>query len=209
MAAEEARLREKQFSHIRRLKRLMRPLPRHATLHRYPFLKWFTVFARKRAYLWSFRTKHTVPAFYAGCILAFMPLFGAQIPLAFVGALIFKANLPILVGLQLISNPLTVPFIYLTAFSIGDFLFSIFGDTGQMAQVSGLPEDTNLLKQGVYNVTVMMVGGMIIGYFAEFISSLLYRIAAIRASRSLSRMSEIRQIKSAKSSDSVSTAQEA
>ena len=150
-----------------------------------------------------------MPAFYAGCILAFMPLYGAQIPLAFLASLIFKANLPILVGLQLISNPLTVPIIYLTAFSIGDFLLSIFGDTGQMAQVSGVPEGTNLLKQGVYNVTVMMVGGMIIGYFAGFISSLVYRIAALRASRTLSRMREIRRIKSSNSPDKVSTVQEA
>ena len=49
MITEEAKLKEARFSRIRRLKRLLRPLPRRATLHKYPILNMFTVAARMRA----------------------------------------------------------------------------------------------------------------------------------------------------------------
>ena len=193
MAAEETRLQERRFSKIRRTKKLLRWLPRRATLHRYPFLKRFAYTARKRSYLWSFRTKHVMPAFLAGCILSFMPLFGIQVPLAFVASLILRANLPILVGLQLISNPLTIPVIYHAAYNIGDFSFGIFGDPSQMTQVTGIQENASLLGQGVYRVTATMVGGIVIGLCVGLVLSVIYKIAAIGAPRTLIRLREARE----------------
>lgn len=180
MTAEEARLKEARFSRIRRLKRILRPLPRRATLHKYPILNIFTVAARKRAYLWSFRSSEVVPALYAGCILTFMPLYGMQIPLAFCAAIIFRANLPILAGLQLISNPLTLPFIYWMAYQTGDFFLSIFGGSDPALEVSSSIEQSNLLLKSIRNMSAMVGGGMIIGYFTGFISSIVYRIMAKR-----------------------------
>ena len=193
MAAEETRLQERRFSNIRRAKKLLRWLPRRANLHRYPFLRRFASTARKRSYLWSFRTKHVMPAFFAGCILSFMPLFGVQIPLAFVASLILRANLPILVGLQLISNPLTLPVIYHAAYMIGDFSFGIFGDPNQMTLLTGIEENAGLLGQGVYKITAAMVGGIVIGLCFGLVLSVTYKIAAIGASRTLIRMREVRE----------------
>ena len=60
-----------------------------------------------------------MPAIYAGFILALMPLYGIQIPIALCLALFLRANLPILVGLQMLSNPLTIlPFWY-AAYQVG------------------------------------------------------------------------------------------
>lgn len=190
MVAKEIQIKERRLSNIRRTKKLLRWLPRRTNLHRYPFLYRFASVARKRSYLWSFRTRHMMPAFFAGCVLAFMPLFGVQIPLAFVASLILHANLPTLVGLQLISNPLTLPVIYHTAYTIGVIFFGIFGDTNQMAQVTKVEEQTSLFGEGVYWITAAMVGGIVIGLCVGLLLSLLYKIAAIWTSRTLIRMRE-------------------
>ena len=202
MIAEEAKLKEARFSRIRRLKRLLRPLPRRATLHKYPILNMFTVAARKRAYLWSFRSSEAVPALYAGCILTFMPLYGMQIPLAFFAAIIFRANLPILAGLQLISNPLTLPFIYWLAYQTGVFFLSIFGSSSQALEITTSIEQSNLLIKSIRNVSAMVGGGMIIGYFSGFISSIVYRIMAKRAAQTYENLKAVQKEKE-KSSASV------
>ncbi|AWT60844.1 MAG: hypothetical protein DF168_02068 [Candidatus Moanabacter tarae] len=193
MPPEFTNLKEKHFSRIRRVKRLLRPLPRRANLHRYPFIKWFAKTARNRSFLWSFRTTHVVPSLYAGCILAFMPLYGAQVPLALVTALVIRCNLPILVGLQFLSNPLTLPIIYLSAYGIGDFLLGIFGDSNSMIAFWGTDGEKTLLMESVYTVTATVVGGIIIGYFAGVLSSVVYRIAVYRAAKTFHPPSEFRK----------------
>jgi uncharacterized protein (DUF2062 family) len=127
MTIDERALKKLRGERIRRVKRWLRPLPRRANIHRYPGLKWFAESARKRAYIWSFRLQHLVPAIYAGCILAFLPLFGIQLPLALLLAILLRANLPVLAGLQFISNPVTILPIYFSAYQIGRIFLSIFG----------------------------------------------------------------------------------
>ena len=39
----------------RRIRRWLKPLPRRASIHRYPILNRFADFARRRPYLWSFK----------------------------------------------------------------------------------------------------------------------------------------------------------
>ena len=73
MTVEESELEETRWRRIRRVKKWLRPLPRRATIHRYPILKFFAESARKRIYLWSFRVENAVPAIYAGCILSLTP----------------------------------------------------------------------------------------------------------------------------------------
>jgi len=124
--SQESREKSLRFARIRRVKRFLRPLPRRANIHRYPVLSWFKETARKRDYLWSFRRKEAVPALYAGWILTLMPLYGLQIFLAFFLALGVRGNLMILVGLQLVSNPLTVLPIWYVDYVVGDALLGIF-----------------------------------------------------------------------------------
>ncbi len=108
---------EKLARHERRrwAKKLLRFMPRRAQFHKYPVVGRFAHFARKRAYLWSFKTAQMRPAFYLGSIISLLPLMGVQLPLAFILCLVLRANFMVAGGLQFITNPATaVPVYYAT-----------------------------------------------------------------------------------------------
>ena len=119
--------RELRFKRIRRLKRWMRPLPRRSNIHKYPVLKWFASTAYKRSYLWSFKGNSIKPAVFWGLIVSFSPLVGIQMLVVFFLALFLRANLPLIVALQWISNPLTMGPIYFADYKIGCFFFNYLG----------------------------------------------------------------------------------
>ncbi len=180
---------KKRFARIRRVKWLLRPLPRRAVLHRYPFISRFAQLARKMPYLWSFRPREVVPALYAGFIIAFLPLLGIQVPIAFGAAILFRANLPITVALQFISLPFTVPIIWWISYNVGDFFIGFFGSETTIQQAEALGRSqVGLIKNGLRGYMCITVGGLILGYFSGFVSSLVYRMAAVtKASKSRSR----------------------
>lgn len=193
MTAEESELNESKFRRIRRVKWWLRPLPRRTNIHRYPVLRLFADAARKRIFLWSFRVENAVPAIYAGCILTLMPIYGIQIPLSFFLAVILRANLPILAGLQIVSNPITVIPIWFAAYQIGRHFLSVMG-----VEVMRLGRDEvqlmlNNFVHGnwgdnlqpvliVFGVTNL--GAIIMGIFFGLIASFIYRIVAIRTAAS-------------------------
>jgi uncharacterized protein (DUF2062 family) len=121
----------------KRVRAWLKPLPRRANVQRYPVVKWFAEFARKRPYLWSFKNAAVVRAIYIGSLLTFMPSYGVQIPLAFVGALAGRANLSVVVALQMINNPLTLGPIYLSTFNIGSWLMHFLRISAQQAVLDG------------------------------------------------------------------------
>lgn len=57
-------------------------------------------------------------AFFLGLFLAFQPIPG-QVPLAAMGAFLFRCNLPVSIGLVWISNPLTFPIIFYGNYLLG------------------------------------------------------------------------------------------
>lgn len=188
-----------RFARIRRVKKLLRYMPRKATVHNYPFLKFFAASVKKRHYLWSFRVAEVVPALYAGSILTFTPLYGVQIPVALGLALIFRANLMVLVGLQLISNPLTIVPIYALDYQVGHFFIEFFGSGSSFSgteEIQAYAEETGkvvsqskeLIKGALRGFKEMMLGGAIIGYVFGFISSIIYRVAAKRFSKNKPKM---------------------
>ena len=66
--------------------------------------------------------RHSVSvAFFVGLFIAFLPIPG-QIPLAALGALIFRCNLPLAILLVWITNPLTFPFIFFVEYELGSHL---------------------------------------------------------------------------------------
>ena len=66
--------------------------------------------------------RHSVSvAFFVGLFIAFLPIPG-QIPLAAIGAFLFRCNLPIAVALVWISNPLTFPFIFYGTYKLGAWM---------------------------------------------------------------------------------------
>jgi uncharacterized protein len=162
--------RENRFSRIRRTKRLLRRLPRRANIHRYPVLKWFAAAARKRHYLWSFRLPQMTPAFYAGAILAFMPLYGAQLAISVALAVVLRANLPVLAGLQLITNPLTLAPIYFITYRIGREILNWIGVGGGTAWVFS-------------TANALALGGLIAGILLGLALDLLYRFLIYEANQ--------------------------
>ena len=208
MTADEARLKEKYFSRIRRIKRLLRFLPRRGNVHTYPVIRFFAATARRTPFLWSFKVPEVVRALYAGCILTFLPLLGVQFPLAFGVAFLFRANLPIVLGLQFLSTPFTVPFIYTAAYFIGDFLLSIFGNQAAIEDVGTIATEAGFVKKGVYWYAAISLGGLVIGYFSGFVSSLVSRVAAIRASRTLTKLRKLQKKPAKDITGSTSTARE-
>lgn len=180
--------REIYYQRVRRVKRWLRPLPRRATIHNYPVLKWFADTARKRNYLWSFKRDAVVTAIYAGCILTFLPLYGVQIGLAFVLAILFRANLMVLVALQLISNPLTVAPMWVANYYVGDFIlnsFSIDATELHLEGMRGFEESggivlTEGMKRAFGYYGAITLGGAILGYFTGFILSFIYQYTANR-----------------------------
>jgi uncharacterized protein (DUF2062 family) len=200
MTAEESEFNKTKWRRIRRVKKWLRPLPRRTNIHRYPILKFFSESARKRIYIWSFRVENAVPAIYAGSILTLMPLYGIQVPLAFLLALLLRANLPILAGLQIVSNPLTVLPIWYAAYQIGRIFLSLVGITVDPLN----HEEVRLLLDNFINgawgnkfdniATVFGVtnlGAIVMGTFFGLIGSLVYRIVANRTAASYALLKAI------------------
>lgn len=168
MTSHEKEIRLQRHARIRRVKQLLRWLPRKANLERYPILKWFAKAARKRPFLWSFKVSQCTPAFYAGAIIAFLPLYGIQLPLAFGAAVLLRANLPITCGLQLITNPVTLLPVWFVTNKVGRWVIEFVGYGEGLTRVS---TDFNAL----------IIGGIIVGAVAGAVLDLLYRVGAHEA----------------------------
>ena len=193
MTKETEQLFEEKRRRIRRLKRWLRPLPRRSNLHRYPVLGWFKKNTRKRIYLWSFRPVHVTPALQFGCILTLLPIYGLQLPLAFLLALLLRGNLPIFAGLQLISNPFTVLPIWYALYQIGRQTLSIFNietmrmgkDTIALFIENFTSWEWNENFESLITVFgITSLGALIVGTFFGVISSFIYRIIVNRMSAS-------------------------
>lgn len=170
VTSDESKLQMLRHARIRRVKQLLKWLPRKANLERYPILKWFAKAARRRPYLWSFKVSNCTPAFYFGSLIACMPLMGIQIVFAFAAALFLRANLPITIGLQAISNPLTITILYPLNFMIGRRLMDFFG----------IGIGLNPIMGGMHAV---FVGGVVLGLALGAVLDLLYRFMAHEAAK--------------------------
>ena len=193
MTVEESELNKTKWRRIRRVKKWLRPLPRRTNIHRYPILRIFAEAARKRIYIWSFRVEHAVPSIYAGSILTLMPLYGIQIPTAFLLALLLRANLPILVGLQIVSNPITAVPLWLADYQIGRVILGVVG-----IEIDPLYRDElRLMLDNFINgawgekidhlstvFAVTSLGAIVMGTFFGLIGALAYRIVASRTAAS-------------------------
>lgn len=118
-APEHTEIAQRRLERRRRVRRLMKPLPRRSNLARYPVLKYFAGPARRMPFLWSYRPEHVRPALYVGSVLTLLPLIGAQLVLALGACILLRGNLPIAAALQFISNPLTAAPLYALTYAAG------------------------------------------------------------------------------------------
>lgn len=177
----------RRHARIRSVKRVLRYLPRRASLQRYPVLKWFHKSARKRDYLWSFRTLYVQRALFYGCIIAFLPIMGIQIFLASLLALRIKANLAVIVALQWISNPGTVVPLYLAKFKIGSWILAPISDSKKdaasvdefAAAATSTDQLINFYKSTSWDqighvLGSTFLGGLILGLFFAILSTTIF-----------------------------------
>ena len=182
-------------------------MPRRAVFHKYPLIGRFADVARKRSYLWSFKSADIRPALYAGSVLAFMPAMGVQLPVAFLLALLLRTNVMVLGGLQFITNPVTAPGIYYGTYRLGKAVIdaSGFGRSIEVVEPAtpyqappGTPiappvpapagraaEDppTEIKWTRLLGTTfnALIIGGAIVGLLVGGVLDLLWRFGASRA----------------------------
>ncbi len=97
--------------------RLKKLLPTPEKLLESRTLKWFAPHLADPR-LWHFNRHSLNKAVYIGVLSAFFPLPG-QMLLALIGALIFRANVPMALGLTWITNPVTTLPIFYAGYYIG------------------------------------------------------------------------------------------
>lgn len=168
----------------RRLRRVLRPLPRRANLTRYPVLKWFAEHARRAAFLWSFKRANVIPSLYVGSVLAFLPLYGLQILLGLGLALGVRGNLSVMVGLQMITNPLTIVPVYGFTTWVG------LGAMGLAGVGAGWPE-------ALRYTNALFVGGVIVGLGFAVLADLTWRLLAWEARAFRRRLDALRRHRAA------------
>jgi uncharacterized protein (DUF2062 family) len=110
------------------------------------------------------------PAFYAGTVLALQPLYGIQIGLAVGLAFLLRANLPAMVGVQLITNPLTVVPVYGLTYYVGQWA----------SRFVGHPETVSMIGQKAYS---LVLGGLLCGLALGCALDLTYRLLAYEAQK--------------------------
>ena len=170
---------EDRYQRIKKVKRWLKPLPRRTNIHRYPVLKWFSRSARKKAFLWSFQPQYLIPAIYLGSILAFLPLYGLQLVLGCLLALLLKTNLLVVSALIFISNPLTIAPIYYVNCLVGKFFANLFF-TEEIEMTLTPKSIINTFssmdgKEFVNLFSLCSIGGVIIGLITGLIFSLSYK----------------------------------
>ena len=196
MSPEHNEHRKERFARIRRAKWFLRFMPRRARFHRYPLIGRFADIARKRDYLWSFRTESVRPALYVGSIVALLPLLGVQVAIAFVLALLFRANVMILVGLQFITTPFTAPPLYFGTYHVGLVAIEAAGfdtephmvhdndaliqELESIDQSLGEPERTWSQRWGT-TLIALVVGGLIVGSLVGLTLDIIWRFASGQA----------------------------
>jgi uncharacterized protein (DUF2062 family) len=180
MRGEYERVLREWLLRRKRVRRLLRPLPRRANVHRYPVIKWFAEHAQRRPELWSFKRAQILPALYAGSVISLLPLYGIQIVIAFAAALLLRANLTVMVALQFVTNPLTVVPVYAFTGWVGATLMRALGIGEQ-------------LPTAAFYANALFIGGVIVGLLFAVLADIAWRVVAWEARAFTARMHRLRR----------------
>ena len=139
-------------------------------------LKWFSETAYEKSYLWSFRGGPVQMALFWGLWISMLPIVGIQMVVVFLVSLLVRANLPLIVALQWISNPLTMGPIYFADYKIGMTLLKLLGlDYPQNKLLSPQYDWSEFsykeLLRLIDTFPPMFLGGSVLGVFLEFLRS--------------------------------------
>ena len=180
MSVRSHPLHRKWLARRRRLRRWLRPLPRRANVSRYPVVKWFAEAARRRPWLWSFKRPQVMASLYAGSVLALLPVYGLQLLIGVILAILLRGNLTVMIALQMITNPLTLAPIYVGTHALGRWLIDITGYGGGASEV------------GSY-VNALVLGGIVAGLGLALLLDLCWRGLAWEARRFRGQLQALHQ----------------
>ena len=145
---------------LARFRKWLRYLPRRSNVGRYPIIRHFAEAARQRPYLWSFRSTEVRRALYLGTVISMLPFYGLHTLIAFGAAILFRANLGVALGVQIITNPLTAAPLYYLSYRAGVWMLSPF--------VSGTPPSG-------FGFYALLFGGVVVGLVLAVALDLLVR----------------------------------
>lgn len=159
--------------------KLKKWLPSPEKLRENRVIGWFAPFLADPR-LWQMNRSALTRAVYIGVLCAFFPLPG-QMPLAVIGALLFRANIPMAVSLTWITNPLTTIPVFWFAYSVGAFLIGepmigirtigmIVADFSLWITGHG----TNPFATHLFSLKAFIVGLIVCGVVSSMITGLLF-----------------------------------
>lgn len=124
-----------------------------------------------------------VQALFWGIWIAMLPIVGIQMLVVFFLALIVRANLPLIVALQWISNPLTMAPIYFADYEIGLLILELFGIDYRRNKLLTAEFDWSGMEfadlwELVDTFPPMMVGGSALGISLGVFAVFLYKAMA-------------------------------
>jgi uncharacterized protein len=152
---------------------IKRWLPNSDTLRKTPGLKSLGHIL-DNPHLFHLNRRSVAVAFLVGLFFCYMPTPGQAFLAAF-GALVLRANLPIAVALVWISNPFTLPFFVLTAYSAGAFVLG--GGAIVMPEQFSLEWAKTIWKPFLFGSIVM---GLIAGVGGYLVINIIWRISVSR-----------------------------
>lgn len=128
--------------------------------------------------LWAIRRQTVVPAFALGVFFAFMPFPGHPI-WATLAALWRRVNIPVAAVTTLISNPVTMPVMYYSAYRVGAYLLRIPPESIEFEM--SLEWVTNVLV-GIWQP--LLLGCVLVGAIASLVA---YAVLDLLWRRSVAR----------------------
>ncbi|HEY6529236.1 MAG TPA: DUF2062 domain-containing protein [Cellvibrionaceae bacterium] len=152
---------------------IKRWLPNSDTLRKTPGLKSLG-HVLDNPNLFHLNRRSVAVAFLVGLFFCYMPTPGQAFLAAF-GALILRGNLPIAVALVWISNPFTLPFFVLTAYSAGAFVLG--GGTVTIPAEISLGWAKTIWKPFLFGSLIM---GLVAGFGGYVAINVIWRISVGR-----------------------------
>lgn len=163
----EEQNRAQRRARLARFRKWLRYLPRRSNVGRYPVIRNFAAAAKARPYLWSFDLANVRKAIYLGTIISMLPVYGLHTLIAFGAAILFRANLGVSVGVQVITNPVTAFPLYFLANRVGAWMLRPLHGGGPLP-----------LSSEIY---ALILGGLVVGFVIALLLDVFVRIAVWEA----------------------------
>jgi uncharacterized protein (DUF2062 family) len=175
--------RRSYYERKRRMRRLLKLLPRRAAMARARLPRWLRSAVHRSWFLWSFKRGPVLRAVYFGSVLSLLPLMGIQLFLSALLCLGVRANLPITAALQFITNPFTMVPVYGFTYLVGYSLLNVLATNPE-------PYDPGaaiaMIAAGDFTgtgaiVLALLVGGLVVGLAVALVIDFGWRLVAWEA----------------------------